>query len=65
MQALGLVRISKKQDLVEISFEKISECRKLGLGQNITPEKKDRSLNERPLPITPSDASLPKRKILP
>ena len=28
MQALGLVRISKKQNFVEISFKKNSECKK-------------------------------------
>ena len=32
MQALGLVRISKKQSFVKISFKKISECKKMGLG---------------------------------
>ena len=31
MQALGSVRISQKQISVEISLEKISECKKIGL----------------------------------
>ena len=31
-QALGLVRMSKKQELVEISIKKSSECEKMGLG---------------------------------
>ena len=35
MQALGLVTISKKQNFVDILLEKISECKKLGLGPNI------------------------------
>ena len=34
MQALCLVRIFKKPNLVEISFTKVSECKKMGLGQN-------------------------------
>ena len=33
MQALGLVRILKKQNFNEISFNKISECKKMGLGR--------------------------------
>ena len=33
MQALGLVRISRKQNFVKISFKKISECKKIGLGR--------------------------------
>ena len=32
MQAFGLVRISKKQNLVENSFTKLSECKKIGVG---------------------------------
>ena len=32
MQALGLVRISKKTKIVKISFRKISERKKMGLG---------------------------------
>ena len=32
MQALGLVRIQKNKILVKISFKKISECKKIGLG---------------------------------
>ena len=32
MQALGLVRISKKQNFIEISFDKFVECKKMGLG---------------------------------
>ena len=31
MQALGLVRISKKQNSVEILPENFSECKKMGL----------------------------------
>ena len=34
MYALGLVRISKKQYFVEISFKNISECKKMGLGRS-------------------------------
>ena len=34
MKVLGLVRIRKK-NLVEISFTKISVCKKLGLGPNL------------------------------
>ena len=34
MQALGLVRISKIQNFVVISYEKISECKKMGLDTN-------------------------------
>ena len=34
MQALGLVRISKKQNFVEILFRKISERKKKGSGRN-------------------------------
>jgi len=37
-----LVRISKKQNFVEILFEKISECKKIGLGQG--------NIIERPTP---------------
>ena len=33
MQALGLVRMSKEQNVIEISFNKISECKKIGLGR--------------------------------
>ena len=33
MQALGLVKIFKKQNLIEISFVKISKCKKMGLGR--------------------------------
>ena len=33
MQAFGLIRIHKK--LVEISFTKISECKKMVLGPNV------------------------------
>ena len=32
MQALGLVRISEKQNFIEILFTKNSECEKMGLG---------------------------------
>ena len=32
MQALDVVMASKKQNLVEISFGKISECKKMELG---------------------------------
>ena len=35
MQALGLVRIFKKQDFVEISIKKSSECNKMGLVQKL------------------------------
>ena len=35
MQGLGLVRISKLQNLVEILYEKISVRKKMGLGRNI------------------------------
>ena len=35
MQALGLIRISNKQIFVEISVRKISERKKMGLGQLI------------------------------
>ena len=31
MQALGLVRISKKQNFIEISFDKFLEFKKMGL----------------------------------
>ena len=34
MQALGLVRISNKQNLIEISFDKFLERKKMGLGLN-------------------------------
>ena len=38
MQALGLVRISQKQNFVEMSFEKISECKELNeLGPFLVP----------------------------
>ena len=37
MQALSLVRISKKQNFIEISFDKFLECRKMGLGPTTTP----------------------------
>ena len=33
MQALVLVRIPKKQNIVKIQFTKISECKKMGLGR--------------------------------
>ena len=33
MQALGLVRISKKQNFLEISATKFPECKKRGLGR--------------------------------
>ena len=33
MQDSSLVRIQKKTILVEISFKKIPECKKIGLGQ--------------------------------
>ena len=35
MQALGLVRIPKKTKFVKISFKKVSECIKMGLGPKI------------------------------
>ena len=35
MQALGLVRISNKQNFVEISFKKISEGEIMGLGPHL------------------------------
>ena len=36
MQAVVLVRISKKQTFGEISFKKISKCKKIGLGPKCT-----------------------------
>ena len=36
MQALGLVRIPKKQNLVENSSTKISECKKMRLGRSFS-----------------------------
>ena len=33
MQALGLVDKSEKQNLVEISHSRISECKKMGFGR--------------------------------
>ena len=35
MQALGVVRISKNQNFIEISFEKISEFKIMGLGRHL------------------------------
>ena len=35
MQTLSSVRISKKQNLVENSITKMSECKKMGLGQKL------------------------------
>ena len=35
MQALGLVRISQKQNFIEILLGKISQCKKMGLGRNV------------------------------
>ena len=37
MQALGLVDKSEKQNLVEISHSRISECKKWGLAERIMP----------------------------
>ena len=37
MQGLGLVRISKKQNLIETLFLKNSECKKLGLVPTLQP----------------------------
>ena len=37
MQALGLVKISKKQNLVEILYKKISECKKNEIGRKFLP----------------------------
>ena len=39
MQALGLVTISKKLNLIEISFDKFLDCKKMGLGLCIYIEK--------------------------
>ena len=32
MQALGLVRVSEKQNFIEILFDKFLECKKMGFG---------------------------------
>ena len=36
MQALDLVRISKKHNFIEISLDKFLECKKMGLGRLIS-----------------------------
>ena len=52
MQALGLVRISKKQNLIEISLKKMSEYKQMGLGQK-SEQKTATDLRQRGHPRPP------------